>query len=122
MKSLKDYVVEAKQSISFDDFYYKLKDYAYDNGEYKSEVGNHVIMIKDIFGVDSIKCRTVGRFPEQVDIKWIYALNISGKEIGARKSKGGFEYVSGKSSLADSNLKLFFGEDNLNKIYKFISQ
>ena len=80
-------------------------------------------MIKDIFGVDTIKCRTVGRFPEDVHIKWIYALNISGKEIGgARKSKGGFEYISGKSSLADSNLKLFFGEDDLNKIYKFISQ
>ena len=39
MKSLKDYIMEAKPTISFDDFYYKLRDYAYDKGEYKRKLG-----------------------------------------------------------------------------------
>lgn len=115
MKTLKEYITEAKTSISFDDFYYALQDYVYDNGEYKAEVGKYVLMIKDVFGKDTIKCKTF-------DIKWIYPLNLSGREIGVRKNKGGFEYISGKSSLADLNLKEFFGEDNLIKIYKFIKQ
>lgn len=115
MKALKEYINEAKSSISFDDFYYALQDYVYDNGEYKAEVGKYALMIKDVFGKDTIKCKGF-------DIKWIYPLNLSGQEIGARKNKGGFEYISAKSSMKDSNLIDFFGEDNLIKIYEFIKR
>lgn len=115
MKTLTQFINEAKSTISFDDFYYALEDYVYDNGTYNLEVGKHVLLIKDIFGKETIKCKTF-------DIKWIYPLRLSGREIGARKDRGGFEYISAKSSVADSNLRDFFGEDNLNKIYKFIKQ
>lgn len=114
MKNLSKYLFEAKSTISFDDFYYALQNYVYDNGEYNAEVGKYVLMIKDVFGKDTIKCKSF-------DIKWIYPLNLSGREIGVRKNKGGFEYISGKSSMKDSNLRDFFGEDNLIKIYKFIN-
>lgn len=115
MKTLKEYINEAKPTISFDDFYYALENYVYNNGVYNFEVGKYVLPIKDIFGKETIKC---GSF----DIKWIYPLRMSGREIGARKDRGGFEYISAKSSAADSNLRNFFGEDNLNKIYKFINK
>lgn len=115
MKHLNEYLCEVKSTISFDDFYYELQDYVYDNGEYNAEVGKYVLMIKDVFGKDIIKCK-------DFDIKWIYPLNLSGREIGARKNKGGFEYISAKSSMKDLNLRDFFGVDNLNKIYKFIKQ
>lgn len=115
MKNLQEYLCEVKSNISFDDFYYALEDYVYNNGEYKAEVGKYVLMIEDVFGRDTIKCKTF-------DIKWIYPLSLSGREIGVRKNKGGFEYISAKSSMKDLNLRDFFGEDNLNKIYEFIKQ
>ena len=50
MKTLKEYINEAKPAISFDDFYYALENYVYNNGVYNFEVGKYVLPIKDIFG------------------------------------------------------------------------
>ena len=69
MKTLTQFIKEAKSTISFDDFYYALEDYVYDNGTYNLEVGKPVLPIKDIFGKETIKCKTF-------DIKWIYPLNL----------------------------------------------
>lgn len=116
MKTLKEFIVEGKVP-TWDELYYTLSDYVYDNGIYKNEVGKYTLEIKDIFGTDTIKCTGMNHGTRLVLAIWIYPLNLSGREIGVRLEKGGFEYLKNINDCIR-----FFGKENLTKIYKYISK
>ena len=59
MKTLKD-ILEAKSDIDFDDFYYTLRDKAYDLGERGGGLSSNIIRMKTIFGKDTITCTSTG--------------------------------------------------------------
>ena len=116
MKSLKDMLVEARNDITWDDFYYTLQDYVYDNGEYRAQVGKDTLTLKDVFGSDyKKKCTSNSRKTLSYTAEWIYPLNLSGREIGIQCGRNGFVYVSNILGLID-----FFGKDTLLEIYKYI--
>ena len=115
MKTLKETILESKVP-TWDDLYYTLVDYVYDNGIYKHEVGKYALEIKDVFGTDTIKCTGMNYGTQLVLAIWIYPLNLSGREIGVRLKKG-FEYLKN----IDECIR-FFGKDKLSKIYKHISK
>lgn len=120
MKSLKEFIVESKLNFDFTDFWYSLLDYARDKGEYRASVGTDTLDIKDVFGADTIVCTSLERFRSPVSVQWIYPSYTSKKEIGVwtgstRSGGKGFIYLS-----STDELKRFFSEKDLKKLYDLI--
>ena len=136
MKTLKEYIYEDKKvdftKIDFSDFCNLLDDCAYNRGDWAPGISPNVIKIKDVFGKDYISCNVTGlsntnqilkklyRFAKG-NVDYIYVDRTSKKCIGVRCIKGGnytgYMYITNMSELLEC-----FGEENLNKIYKFISK
>lgn len=134
MRTLKEYINEEKRidftKIDFSDFCYLLDDYAYDHGERLSSITPKIIRIKDIFGKDYISCNITGLSNTNQILKKLYRFGIAnadyihidrtGKTMVSVHSNGGnfkgYMYLRGMDQLIEC-----FGEDNLTKIYKFIS-
>lgn len=104
-------------NYTFSDFWHLLDDYAYYNGQYKPVVGKYTINIKDIFGVDTLKCTSINHGTHLVLAQWIYPTAMSGLEIGIWCGKDGWEYIS-----TINDLERFFGKNNLMKIYNYIKK
>lgn len=120
MKSLKEVITESKLNFDFTDFWYSLLDYARDKGQYRASVGKDTLDMKDVFGVDTITCTSLDRWREPIYIQWIYPSYGSKKEIGAwsgstRSGGKGFIYLS-----STDELKRFFSEKDLKKLYDLI--
>ena len=125
MKTLKEFIVEAKSDIDFDDFYYALRDKAYDLGDWGGGLSSNIIRIKTIFGKDTIKCTATGEnsrgsiirpaTPESAE--YIYTYFGNKKYVGVYCVKFGHMYLTNREQL-----KTCFGEENLTKIYKFITK
>ena len=60
MKTLLEYLNEAKSDIDFDDFYYALRDKAEDLGDWGGGLSSNIIRMKTIFGKDTITCTATG--------------------------------------------------------------
>ena len=106
----------SNMNYTFSDFWHLLDDYAYYNGTYKHVVGKYAINIKDIFGVDTLKCTSTNHGTHLVLAQWIYPTSMSGLEIGIWCGKDGWEYIS-----TINDLERFFGKNNLTKIYNHIN-
>lgn len=125
MKTLKEFIVEAKSDIDFDDFYYTLRDKAYDLGDWGGGLSSNIIRMKTIFGKDTIKCTATGENSSGLIIRpatpesaeYIYTYFGNKKYVGVYCTKFGHMYLTNKEQL-----KTCFGEENLAKIYKFISK
>ena len=118
MKDLKDFIIEAQQELTWDDFYYTLRDYVEDNGEYRASVGKYTLTLEDVFGSDvKRKCTSSHRKTLGYTADWIYPLSINGREIGIQCQKKGFVYVKSIIELID-----FFGMSTLREIYNYISK
>lgn len=126
MKTLAEYITEAKSDIDFDDFYYALRDKAYDLGDWGGGLSSNIIRIKTIFGKDTITCKATGEdsrgtlikfhSPESVD--YIYTYFGNKKYVGVHVPGGfGHMYLTSIGQLKDC-----FGVKNLEKIYKFIKK
>jgi hypothetical protein len=128
MKTLKEYIVEAKSDIDFDDFYYALRDKAYDLGDWGGGLSSNIIRMKTIFGKDTITCTATGedgrgtiiRFAAPESVDYIYTYFGKKKYVGVHcinKSGNMYRhmYLTNREQL-----KKCFGEENLEKIYKFI--
>lgn len=123
MKTLKECIVEAKSDIEFADFYYALRNKAYDLGDWVGGLSPNIIRMKTIFGKDTITCTATGEdsrgaiiraaIPESVDYIYTYVGNK--KYVGVHCIKFGYMYLTNMGQL-----KQCFGEKNLEKIYKFI--
>lgn len=125
MKTLSEYLNESKLlDFDFSEFCNLLDDKAYEIGDWGGGVSSNVIYIKNIFGTDIIRCTAAGKYstgqiirpatPENAE--FIYVDRSSKKCIGVRCKKFGFMYI-----YDTGDLKKCFGEENLTKIYKFIS-
>ena len=125
MKTLKEFIVEAKSDIDFDDFYYALRDKAYDLGDWGGGLSSNIIRMKTIFGKDTITCTATGEngrgliirptTPESAD--YIYTYFGNKKYVGVHCIKFGHMYLTNGEQL-----RKCFGEENLTKIYKFITK
>ena len=125
MKTLKEFIVEAKSDIDFDDFYYTLRDKAYDLGDWGGGLSSNIIRMKTIFGKDTITCTATGedsrgsiiRFASPESAEYIYTYFGNKKYVGVYCRKFGHMYLTNREQL-----KKCFGEENLSKIYKYISK
>lgn len=125
MKTLKEILVEAKSDIDFDDFYYALRDKAYDLGDWGGGLSSNIIRMKTIFGKDTITCTATGEdsrgsiirpaIPESAD--YIYTYFGNKKYVGVHSIKFGHMYLTNKEQLIKC-----LGKENLTKIYKFITK
>ena len=125
MRDLKQYINESKVDFDFDDFYYALRDKAYDLGDRGGGLSSNIIRMKTIFGKDTITCTATGEdsrgtiirpaTPETVD--YIYTYFGNKKYVGVYCIKFGHMYLTNMEQL-----RKCFGEENLEKIYKFVNK
>ena len=106
----------SNMNYTFSDFWHLLDDYTYYNGQYKHVVGKYAITIKDIFGVDTLVCKSINHDTYPVLAQWIYPTSVSGLEIGVWCGKDGWEHISNIDDL-----ETFFGPENLTVIYNHIN-
>ena len=113
------------KDFDFSEFCNLLDDKAYELGNWYGGVSPNVIYFKYIFGTDTIRCTASGKTgrgqiirpatPENAE--FIYVDRTTKKCMGVHCRKFGFMYIY---DIAD--LKKCFGEENLTKIYNFISK
>lgn len=123
MKTLKEYITEAKSNIDFYDFCDAVEEYAYNEKSWHSGTGAYIISIKDIFSKDTIRCngagvnnmnRIVNKY-ETVDVDYIYVDRTGKRTLGVHGKKFGYMYLQNINDIISC-----FGVENLEKIYNFI--
>lgn len=123
MKTLKEYIVEAKIDFDFYAFCDAVEEYAYNDKSWNSATGAYIISIKDIFSKDTIRCngagvnnmnRIINKY-ETVDADYIYVDRTGKRTLGVHGKKFGYMYLQNMNDIISC-----FGESNSIKIYKFI--